>query len=216
MYSANAVSTATVAWSLKMPPPPYCGLLIRISSDVVRRRRRDVAHRAVVERERVALAVEDVVRRRRAACAGSRRCAACSRRSRDVGRSIARTLKSRLPALERLDGEQPVDQPLRVGVELRQLGLGVAVAEEQQVDLRRRRARSRTASRPCRPASAGGRHEPRRRVDDGRPDLVERVQRGRASSRTTCTGAFGHGKRSDSWKVRCTPCFASAVVSHSP
>ena len=33
--------------------------------------------------------------------------------------------------------------------------------------------------------------------------------------RTTCTGPFGAGKRSDSWKVRCAR-FASSVVSHSP
>ncbi len=33
--------------------------------------------------------------------------------------------------------------------------------------------------------------------------------------RTTCTGPFGSGKRSDSWKVR-NARFASSVVSHSP
>ena len=32
---------------------------------------------------------------------------------------------------------------------------------------------------------------------------------------TTWTGPFGSGKRSDSWKVRCS-FFASSVVSHSP
>ena len=33
---------------------------------------------------------------------------------------------------------------------------------------------------------------------------------------TTCTGCFGHGKRSDSWNERCIACRASSVVSHSP
>ena len=34
-------------------------------------------------------------------------------------------------------------------------------------------------------------------------------------SSTTWTGAFGHGNRSDSWKLRCNSRY-SGVVSHSP
>ncbi len=56
--------------------------------------------------------------------------------------------------------------------------------------------------------------------DVGRIDQRSTTPRGtrsgcRASSATTCTGADGSGKRSDSWNVR-VAVFASPVISHSP
>ncbi len=143
--------------------------------ELVRGRRGGVAQRAVVERQHVALRVEDVVlgRQRRATKdAGVRPVDAAFGRG-DVERPHVEVAAA---ALVRLLGEQRLDQPLDVGVELRQLAGGVAVRHHEQIDLVARRAV--LEDRPHGTGMAAERravHEARGRIDRGRPEGSEPV-----------------------------------------
>jgi hypothetical protein len=132
-----------------------------------------VAERPVVERQDIALRVEDVVLRgnRRPPEHASVRTVDPRFRRRQVERADVEVTPA---ALERFLREQRGEQPLEVAVELLRLPSGVALADDEQVHLFSRR--SMFEDRPHRALLCTNRcrvDEARSRIDIGRPDRRE-------------------------------------------
>ena len=184
---------------IENPPSAVFRLVQQDFDDVVGRGRGDIAKRAVVVGERVALEPENVELDRQRRCRAH--AAPCTLKSarRDLNGSSANNASRSLAASAR--NAAACDS-------------GVTVADEQKVDLAARRTAFEQQSR----------RSTKRR---GRLAAIAAVESTSVSQSgwnmfcgsrflmTTRTGAFGRGKRSDSWNVR-SVVRNSGVVSHSP
>ncbi len=142
--------------------------------DVVRRLARQIAKRAVVERQDVALGPERVVGRanRRPPVHAGRRAGNTRRPGR---RTQSPDVEVGLARLERLVREQDVDQAFGVALELGPVGGRVAITQDQQIDLGSRVAVPQEFQhRPGR-RRRGPIDEDVGRVDEQRPHLAKRV-----------------------------------------
>jgi hypothetical protein len=99
---------------------------------------------------------------------------------------------------------------------LRSFGISsaVALADDEQNDLLRRM--SVVEVRPHLPAGRIGAGFTKREFGSMTVDQIcWNACRASRTFSVTCTGSFGHGKRSDSWNVAARS-FASGVVTYSP
>src|SRR5882724_5359549 len=115
------------------PPAAVCARVGDDLDELVGRKLRNVAKRAILKRQNVSLGAECVV-----ACAQRRRSMNSSRGPRDPGLFSSRTQRPHVeissPLLVWRGREQNLEQPARVLLELTSLGGRVAVAQDQEVN----------------------------------------------------------------------------------